>query len=288
MAEYIKGLDDKFYKVYFSGSDPLAGKGDGFKVNNWAGLNRGTEEQLLAAIQHFLQTGDIPVAGDIGTGIGKDFDNVMGDFNKWREANGLQDDNYFQKYKEGAEPVDSKGDAFNTYYKDLYRPDVEGTSGNQMLRDLEGVYEREANTNKMMADIQFKDAAMQQAATVKQITDQVRNERMARLKSGMSEAQIANQDMQQMMTNVNTLSQNQQMLGQQRMQAAGAQDTAKDQAYMDYLNQANARGQNAAAFSAADAGNADFMTKQRMKETGEPYEVANAWVTTGAAPVTTK
>jgi len=212
----------------------------------------------------------------------------MGDFNKWREAYGLQDDNYFQEYKEGAEPVDSKDSAFNTYYKDLYRPDVEGTSGNQMLRDLEGVYEREANTNKMMADIQFKDAAMQQAATVKQITDQVRNERMARLKSGMSEAQIANQDMQQMMTNVNTLNQNQQMLGQQRMQAAGAQDTAKDQAYMDYLNQANARGQNAAAFSAADAGNADFMTKQRMKETGEPYKVANAWVTTGAAPVTTK
>ena len=68
-------------------------------------------------------------------------------------------------------------------------------------------YQNQAAVASTLAEAQYQQQAMQQAQVVKQITDQVRAERMARLKAGMSESQIANQDMQMMMTNVNALNQ---------------------------------------------------------------------------------
>ena len=281
----MTGIDGESYTVSWKGAE-------GFKVNN--PLVKGTKAQVNKAIQYFLTNGEMPNAGDVGASTGQ-WGNVKDDLEDWMSAEGLTVDSFndVQQVSEAKgittpeETVDpitgSVGNAadvlFNSYYKDLYNPDIAGTGGAELLGDLEGAYQREANVGANMADVQFKNAAMQQAATVKQITDQVRAERMARLKSGMSESQIANQDMQMMMANVNTLNQNAAMLGDQRLQAGAAQVTAKDQAYMDYLNQANLRGQNAAAFGAADAGSADYMTRQRMYNTGEDYNTANPNVT---------
>ena len=133
-----------------------------------------------------------------------------------------------------------------------------------MLGRLEDSYVNEAQQAATMADVGFQQAALRQAQSVKQITDQVRSERMERLRAGMSEAQIANQDMQMLMTNVNTLNQNAQMLNDQRLQAQIGMNTAQDQAYMDYLGQANQRGQIGAASAASDAGDAYQQTIRRM------------------------
>ncbi len=106
---------------------------------------------------------------------------------------------------------------------------------------------------------------MQLAAVVKQITDQIRSERMSRLKAGMNPAQIANQDMQMMMANIGALNQSAQAASQQSLEAQLGLNSAKDEAYMAYLDQANARGQNAAAMYAADSGNANKMAFEMMK-----------------------
>lgn len=153
--------------------------------------------------------------------------------------------------------------AFNAYYNDLYslRP---GSGGAEMLGRLEQSYANQAQQAATMADVGFQQAAMQQASTVKQITDQVRGERMARLRAGMSESQIANQDMQMMMTNVNALNQNAAMLNDQRLQAQIGMNTSQDQAYMDFLNQSNARGQIATGMAASDAGDAYQQTIRQM------------------------
>ncbi len=153
--------------------------------------------------------------------------------------------------------------AFNQYYQDVYSLDP-GTSGAQMLSRLEQSYANQAQQAATMADVGFQQAALQQANTVKQITDQVRSERMARLRAGMSESQIANQDMQMLMTNVNTLNQNAQMLNDQRLQAQIGINTAQDQAYTDFLTQANQRGQVASAMAASDAGDAYQQTIRQM------------------------
>lgn len=153
--------------------------------------------------------------------------------------------------------------AFNEYYRDLYSLDA-GTSGADMLGRLEQSYANQAQQAATIADVGFQQAALQQASTVKQITDQVRSERMARLRAGMSESQIANQDMQMLMTNVNTLNQNAQMLNDQRLQAQIGMNTSQDQAYTDFLAQSAQRGQVAAGMAASDAGDAYQQTIRQM------------------------
>jgi hypothetical protein len=158
---------------------------------------------------------------------------------------------------------DGQVGAFNAYYNDLYSLAPE-TGGAKMLGRLEQSYANQAQQAATMADVGFQQAALQQASTVKAITDQVRGERMARLRAGMSESQIANQDMQMLMANVNTLNQNAAMLNDQRLQAQIGMNTAQDQAYMDYLGQANTRGQIATGMAASDAGDAYQQTIRQM------------------------
>ena len=127
-----------------------------------------------------------------------------------------------------------------------------------MYRRLTEVYANQATVAGSIAEAQYQQQAMQQAHVVKQIADQVRNERMARLRAGMSEARLqtrhANID-----DNIQALNANAAQLNQARLEATGAYLTAQDQAYMDYLNQSNVRGQVAMAGAAADAGNAYFL-----------------------------
>lgn len=160
--------------------------------------------------------------------------------------------------------LDPKELAFNEYYRDIYSLE-DGTSGREMLTNMENAYTSQYESQGVLADAQYQTQAMQQAAVVKQITDQIRSERMSRLKAGMNPAQIANQDMQMMMANVGALNQNAMAANQQSLEAQLGANNAKDEAYMAYLDQANARGQNAAAMYAADSGNANKMTYDMMR-----------------------
>lgn len=160
---------------------------------------------------------------------------------------------------------DPKQSAFNAYYSDLYSLG-EGTSGRQMYDRLTESYQNQAMAGMNLADLNYQSQAMEQARTVKSITDQIKSERMARLKAGMSESQIANQDMQMLMSNVNALNENARMLNQQRSQGQMNYDLAKDQAYDAYLEQANMRGQNAVAMAAADAGDAGKQTSKILAQ----------------------
>lgn len=99
---------------------------------------------------------------------------------------------------------------------------------------------------------------MQQAAAVKNITDQVRAERMAKLRAGMNEAQIANQDMQVMMSNINALNEQMNAMNYNTLQAQQQYNLAQDTAYKEYLNQAQAMNQTGAAYYAAQSGDAAY------------------------------
>jgi hypothetical protein len=158
---------------------------------------------------------------------------------------------------------DGQVGAFNEYYRDLYSLEP-GTGGAEMLSRLEQGAMNQAQQGATLADVNFQQAAMQQAQTVKAITDQVRSERMSRLRAGMSESQIANQDMQMLMTNVNALNQNAQMLNQQRLEAQMGVNLAQDQAYQDYLAQTAQKGQVATGMAASDAGDAYQQTIRQM------------------------
>lgn len=297
--------DGKRYSLDFSGDGEYITDDFGYK---------GRKETVAKAVSYVLQTGSIPSnkmlaeilyeTGETITGFDKDgnpyitnrtYKNVTDDIYAFLDENKISIDTIKQSLinanveirdadgnvipKEEVDiptntAIDPEEAAEKHYYNDLYSLD-EGTSGKEMYDRLAEAYLNQAQAQSIMADVQYQNQAMQQAQIVKNITDQIRAERMARLRAGMNEAQIANQDMQMMMANVNALNQNAQMMNQQRLEAQFNMATARDQAYQAYLDQANARGQNAAAFYAADSGNAYWNALQYMMMVpGSTYEEA--------------
>lgn len=272
------------------GGEKLPIHAGGYNVDD--ALKRGQKKHLAIAVAFFMQHGRAPTyeeyraalkkAGITGSGKSEEgaYKNILADIEVFKMKNKIPD-NYKEiveaKKREAQE--DPQKYAFNEYYKDLYslKP---GTSGRAMYDELSNIYLRQAEATKAMADVQFQQQALQQAQTIKAITDQVRAERMARLRAGMSEFQIANQDMQMMMANVNALNQNAQMLNQQRLEAQLNANLARDQAYLSYLEQSNVRGQVAAAMYAADSGNAHWNTiKYLMENPDLTYAEAHKRVT---------
>jgi hypothetical protein len=247
-------------------------EGSGYIVDD--GGEVGQKKHLAIAVAFFMRNGRPPTyeeyraalkeAGITGSGKSKiAYINILADIETFKRKNEIPDN--YKELVEAKIQEDPQKYAFNEYYKDLYslKP---GTSGRAMYDELSDIYLRQAEATKTMADVQFQQQVLQQAQTIKAITDQVRAERMARLRAGMSEFQIANQDMQMMMANVNALNQNAQMLNQQRLEAQLNANLARDQAYLSYLEQANVRGQVAAAMYAADSGNAHWNTIQYLME----------------------
>lgn len=167
------------------------------------------------------------------------------------------------------------------YWNQLY--DLEGdTLGADMYNRLTQAEQNAAMSNMQLAEAQYQQAAMDQAAVVKSITDQVKAERMAKLKAGMNEAQIANQDMQIMLNNMNTLNQQVNTLNQNRLAAQQQYNLAQDTAYQQYLNSATGMAQAGAAYSAAGAGDAARQSLLNMYYTdkyGNIYKKANQNVT---------
>jgi len=208
-----------------------------------------------------------------------DRSNVMLDVSSFLDKDGFRDivAESLRTPEELAELEEAKQDpkkaAFNEYYKDLYSLD-QGTQGREILDNLERSYQNQASSASILADANYQAQALQQAQTVKTITDQVRAERMARLKAGMSESQIANQDMQMLMANVGAANQNVQMMNQARLEAQLGMGLAKDQAYAEYLNQVNARGQVATGMYAADSGNLNYAVDNYLQKTYGTTNVA--------------
>ena len=220
----------------------------------------------------FFNTNDIPLS-------------TLGNNNYYSEDSNLSDtvskysspENVEQEEQEAEESAQEA--AYNSYYRDIYDYNTEGTLGNEIYNNLWQAEQNAAMSNIQLAEAQYQQAAMDQAAVVKSITDQVRAERMAKLRSGMNEAQIANQDMQLMLNNMNTLNQQVNTLNQSRLAAQQQYNLAQDTAYQQYLQQAASLGQVGAAYAASDAGDAYMQTLKRMQQTGEPFNIANKYVT---------
>jgi hypothetical protein len=249
-------------------------------------FRRGQKKHVAAAVELTLKLGKAPTKQEyldyldkMGIKNGRTdgaYENIRHDINAFLRVNNIETDLEGNITTPGignpTQEIDPKTAAFNDYYRDIYSLE-EGTGGRGLLDRMESAYENAAQQQSALANVQYQQQALQQASTVKAITDQVRAERMARLKSGMSESQIANQDMQMMMANVNKLNQNADLANQSRLEGQLGMNTARDDAYMEWLNQSNARGQNAAAFAASDASDAN-QTALRYGQNKKKYGAA--------------
>lgn len=244
----------------------------------------GNEGKLWEALEtRTYNSGNLDSAGTFKDVMeGREYSTLRRDINKWRDDNdaaGTLDNTEFiptppdanipgggtavpdEALPGGAPPnvgsnttglSDAQAEAFNLYYRDIMNPN-EGTGGS-IYQNLYNANIQEARTAGVGADLGYQNQVMNQAAIVKQITDQVRSERMSRLRAGYSEVDIANQDMQMMMANVGALNDQAAAANQARLEAQMGQANAQGNAYRDYLANAQQLIQAGSAYAAAGAG----------------------------------
>ena len=226
---------------------------------NIKGKNSLTDKQTADAlhyvINYYQQNGVIPDAST--------FQNYIGQL-------GTNEYEYIKAvFEQNKSKVDglihAQDDAENQYYRDVYGYDTAGTTGNKIYNQLAENNRAIAQSDYDVANTIASQAALQQAQVVKNIVDQVREERRAKLRAGYSEAQIANQDMTSLMSNINALNENAAAMNQAKIQAQYNYDTAQQNAYADYLNTANQMATAGSAYAAADAGDLVNVAK-RMQQ----------------------
>ena len=273
---YFTGNDGKTYTLNTSGSDD-------YKADNW--LREGNSKQLNAIVQYYIEYGEVPTRQQLkdysGLDIGKaDYGRLTIDLNTFINKNGIDKDSYRSITQGVDDSQNAQEAAYNAYYRDMYSLD-EGTTGRTIVDNLTDAEQNAAVSNMQLAEAQYQQAAMQQAEVVKSITDQVKSERMARLRAGMSESQIANQDMQMMLNNMNTLNQQVGTMNQNRLAAQQQYNLAQDTAYQQYLTNATNMGNVSAAMAAADAGDAYMQALKYQQKNGGSMSNAYSKVTGG-------
>lgn len=274
-SKYTYTIGDKTYVLDFT--TPW---NNDYYVDNLG--RRGQKKHVALAVELALKQGKIPTREDYeqhlkeagirtGTSDGA-WDNIEMDIYKFLNINDIDYDDKgrlavsldtVEAVPTRADPATAKEATFDPYYRDLYSLE-EGSGGKEMYDNLARIYENEARSAVSLADAQYQSVALRQAQSVKQITDQVKAERMARLRAGMSESQIANEDMQRLMSNVNMLNEQTNMANQNRFMGQLGINNARDEAYKDYLQQSNDRGQVSAALYASNTGNAYQQAMQRL------------------------
>lgn len=255
------------------------GGGDGLKHNNWGGVSKGTDVDLQIAFELYIQNGGVPptysqfiAAGgqesnSAWKNISYDLETIVGP--AWEQERRLQTD-VSKELPEGIQAATGDGLSerermYNQYYKDLYSLE-DGTLGKNILTNNESLYKKEAENATMLANTSVQAQAMQQAQNVKAVTDSLRAERMSQLRGGMSEAQLADRELQMLMSGTEQFNNQGMMASQEAMAGKLAATTAKETAFNDYIAQATALGQNAAANYASEAGDVYALTAKYMQE----------------------
>jgi hypothetical protein len=245
---------------------------DGYITNN--PLRRGQTKHVKDAIQKFLETGKMPSADEIGVGSGKPYENVMQDARTWLSRNNIDEAKYavdkdqFIYSDKGGEknpeapkeaPISDEGEPLNPYvaYLEEQRSKQEGA-------EL-GLLNETTKANIQNAEITAQQSIIQQAQLKDQLVEQIKSDRLSKMRAGVSPMQIAQEDLQFMVGNMQGNNQNMQMVNQQRLAATQQQSMNPYQAYIN-ANAAVTGGQGygnvAAGFAATDAGDLTMQAKR--------------------------
>jgi hypothetical protein len=257
-----------------AGIGTLTGNADGYKVNNL--FRKGTAKQLNALIGFVADKGYFPSTEETASYLGLSVTdpavaNLRTDLQTFLDKNNVA--------YNGATDVGSPQDqAFNQYFDQIYSTDA-GTLGGDIYNNLVNIERNNAIANMELAEAQAQQLSMAQAEQTKVLADQVRAERMAKLRAGMNEAQIANQDMQAMMNNIQARNQQVAATNAAKLQAAQQYNLAQDTAYQQWLQNANTMGQTGAAYAASDAGDAMAQARAYAAATRVPLSQAYKIVT---------
>ena len=255
-------------------------KVDGMQLaSKWQGThvldNKNWQDIYNQYLQFINQNKD-----NFGYTVDENGDKIVEPITDPQTGESLDPDNEEDKAKiEEIKRNEARDISFNSYYNDIYDRNRYGSLGQEAYNEMLAAEQNAAQNNIDLANAQVQQLGMAQAQTVKNITDQLRAERMSMLRAGMSESQIANQDMQQMIANTNALNDQIAASNMAVLQGQQQMNNAQQTAYQNWLNSMNAVGTNASAMAAADTGDSYMQTLKRMNKTGESYKAANDYIT---------
>jgi hypothetical protein len=242
------------------GSSGKQGVGDGIRSNNF--LRRGSVNDVQKLLDFFLNTGEMPEEGDfarLGFNNKGVLRNAIFDVKKILANQGIDYLEYENTRK--SEIIEEKR-------KEIEETKKEESQLNPYARYLEnqrqknetaelGLLNSQTDAAIQNTEISSQQAMIQQAQLKDQLVEQIKTDRLSKMRAGLTPMQIAQEELQFMVGNMQGNNQQMQMVNQQRLAATQQKNMNPYQAFLN--SQQNVTGGQgygnvAAGFAATDAG----------------------------------
>jgi len=267
-------------------------KGDGFVVNNstggfWGfgigakgnrrfiGSYHGTEEQLARALEMFLSTGKKPTQTELGA-TAKEYENVMKDVQSFIKYHGIDEEEYSKQVATQNAEITEAPPELNPYadYMEQRRVQMQGAE--------KGLLDAQTNAARQNADILAQQTMQQQAMFRDELIEQIKSDRLAKMRAGISPMQIAQENLQYTVGNMQANNQQIQLANQQKLAATQQQAMNPYQAYINSqaaVTGGQGYGAVATGFAATDAGDLNMQALRYLQNNpGSTYQQAMAAV----------
>lgn len=258
MAEYINGEPT-------GNTMPLPSKvgiKDGYKFNNWLGMKQGTKEDLDLIIESFLNTGKFPSSLVLTK---KAESNLEKDLKTFLLKNDIDYDQY---KKEKILETERESEEFNPYVRYL---EEERRKTEEKER---GFLDEQTRAQQQNADILAQQNIMQQSQFKDQLVEQIKSDRLTKMRSGLTPMQIAQEELQFAVGNMQLNNEQIQMANQQRLTTAQQKALNPYQAHINAMqNITGGQGLTnfASGMAATDAGDLERQASRYKESTGVPF-----------------
>lgn len=233
---------------------------------------RGKKTHAAQYIEYFLKHGKEPSKAyakeNFGFKSDGAYNNLANDLNVFLEENNLSKEDVVSQIQSGApnELEDNKFLASRMFQ--------EGSEENSIYQIALEAQKAQAQTGERETARSERDMQMQLSQSRQELMNEVRNRRRNMLKSGLSSAQVANEEMQSLLMGQQQAAQIAQQHYGQRQQYQQQAQNAPQNAAMQVLGMLPEHGQIGAQFAAAEAGDLLTQAEKYAKRTGSQFTTA--------------
>lgn len=202
---------------------------DNLRTNN--AFRRGTLKELMKAYEIWEKTGNIPTAGELGVSEGA-AKNFARDIEYLATQDGLDFERAsIEKRKAYNQTTDEE--TLNPYaaYVETQRQKEENAQY--------GLLKEQALAQRQNSDITAQQSMMNQASLKDQIIEQIKLDRLSKMREGITPMQIANENLQLISANMQANNTEMTMANQSRLAAT---QQLKQSPYQAYINSVNGTG----------------------------------------------
>lgn len=264
----MKYYDDagKLIKIFDTNLNKAGNGGwkDGYESNNM--FQAGQAKHVEEAIQFFLENGKMITLSEFknGTPSKQGFENnVLKDVRTWLSKNGIDEATYTNEGSKVFESTSTpKETPFNPYTNYLEQQRIGQENAER------GLLNAQTDIAKQNADITAQQAMMQQSQFKDSLIEQIKADRLSKMRSGISPMQIAQENLQYTVGNMQNNQQQMQLANQGKLTAVQQEQLNPYQAYINSqaaVTGGQGYGNTATGMAASDAGDI-YQQMLRMRQ----------------------